>query len=145
MGTIIKIITIGLLLHIGINDYRIRRISNINCFLVFLIGVIELLFLDGVLFDVYVAVLAVFSPIFIVFVLSRKKIGAGDVKLIFGLCFLLGMERLIVSLLMAMMLAIITFFCAKISRKRFYNSMKERGIPLGFFISIGVIWVLLLS
>lgn len=137
-----KCIYIVVLAHIGLKDYRCRRISNFDCVLLTFIGII----ISKTLYESAICILVVFAPFLIIYLMGGG-IGAGDVKLVFSLCFCFTLTRLLLLLMLGMILVLIVFGFKRLVGLRFKLKMNTnitpKNIPLGTFISLGAIWVLL--
>lgn len=127
----------ALLLHLAYHDAKNRKIPNIDCFLIILLGIVNIIFLNKTVYDVYLALIVVFGPILAVFVFGSKLIGAGDVKLILALCVSLGFEVVLNTLFWGMLAALLGVVIYRIRGKNINDN-----IPLGFFIGLSAIFVL---
>lgn len=137
-----KCIYIVVLAHIGLKDYKCRRISNYDCILLAFIGI----FISKTIYDSAICLLVVFAPFLIIYLIGGG-IGAGDVKMVFSLCFCFTLTRLSLLLVLGMVLALIALVIIRLVdlsfKLKINTNITPKNIPLGTFISLGAIWVLL--
>ena len=89
----------------------------------------------GVLLDAAAGFLAGGTAVFLLFVLTRGGIGAGDVKFLAAAGFCVGSRRILRAQVFAAFLACPVCGCLFLTK----NRSKRKGIPLAPFLSAGIL------
>lgn len=118
-----------ILFRASVLDVKSKQIQNYYSGLIIIVSLfyisdIPLLqrFVEGVIISI---------PLIIIWIIWKKGLGAGDIKLIFGCTLVLGIEKVMWGLLLGMVLAGV----AGIALRKINNKNK---IPLVPFISLGM-------
>ena len=132
----ILLFNIVLLAYIGYSDLRFRKISNKSICLLLVLAILSNI---GASFAKnIVGIFVIFVPILILYIIT-SKLGAGDVKMVFCLCFLLPMTELATALFIGMSITLLAVTIAS----KIKNTNCYKNIPLGTFMSLGAVCVLL--
>lgn len=132
--SIIYSILFSILLVISIIDYRHFIIPNGLIIGIFLLAIINL-FLDfKYLFGYIIGFFAASIILLILSIITRGKMGGGDIKLMAAAGFLLGWQKILLALMIGSIFGAVTgiiLIGLKIIKR-------EQMIPFGPFLSIGI-------
>lgn len=135
----IFLLTIVVLVSISIVDYLYYEIPNEYNALVFLLG-IAWAYKKAMLADGFVAALVLFLVFFLLMVITKGQLGAGDVKLVAGLGWFLGKSSILPFLMYSFFVAAFVSVILLATKKK----KKEDRIPFGPFLCTGFFMVFLL-
>lgn len=114
-----------ILVYSSITDITHRKIKNIACILIFLIGIARIIIGEIHIIESLFAFIIIALPVLILAKIRKGSIGGGDLKLIMSLCFSLGMITAFVMLI-SLSLGLI-----------YAKVLKQKNIPLAPFVLIG--------
>ncbi len=93
------------------------------------------------LYDGLIAAFAAFIVFYLLFVLSKGGMGGGDVKVIFPIGLLVGVEKISLLVLISSVIASLYAFALILLKK----ANRKTPIPFGTFLAIGVYVVLMMG
>lgn len=125
-----------ILILISISDLYKKKIPDLFCGIIFVIGVISIFFIKDIrIVDRLLGVFVISVPMLIVSSVFQRSFGGGDIKLMASGGMFLGVKLVTVSAILGLLIAGIYIVIAKISK----NKDIGRGIALAPCISIGMI------
>jgi len=156
MESVLKVIFVGLLIAVSINDIKRMEIPNRLNLLIFLLGVVRLvvhltvfvsvsdwLATKWIFWDPILGSLIVSVPLLLVAIFSKGAIGGGDVKLLAASGFYLGGRAVLRGSIFGFILAgvyaaviCVVRICAERSQQ--VGSVLKKEFPLGPFLCVGL-------
>ncbi len=134
--SLLCIMFFGTLVTVSIFDLYKMKIPDFLCVIILVVGIISMFFMKDIkMVDRLLGIFVVSTPMFAIAMLARKGFGGGDIKLMAASGIFMGAKLIIVSFILAMIMAgiyiIISYFVK--------NKSIKNGFALGPCFSIGMI------
>ena len=132
LGVLMDALFISLLVWCSYTDIQKRKVSNMSVILLLCLGIAHtvLMGLTGNTWWTYPAGMALTVPFFVVWL--RGQIGAGDVKLVMGICLYLGVLNALIAFAL-MVLALIGLMTRSWAKTKTF----KRAIPFAPVLAFG--------
>lgn len=137
MGIISFLFTMTLI-ALSMIDRDIMEIPDSLNAVILLMGLFSLLVMETKLLDRIIGCLVISVPLMILNVLIPNSFGDGDIKLLFGCGFLLGWQKTVGGMCIAIILAGIKAFYLLV----FQKVNRKSHLPFAPYISIGMVFML---
>ncbi len=133
LSTIVFLLTFSILIVVSVIDYRYMIIPDSMVVSIFVLGVANTL-LTGAYIDHIIGLFAVSSILFLIAVITKGKMGGGDIKLMAAAGLLLGWK----GILMALMLGSVVGSVIGLTLMAMKKIEKKQMIPFGPFLCLGI-------
>lgn len=135
--SILCIVFFILLISMSAFDLFQKRIPNILCILLLILGIISCYFFRDIsLISHGLGAIIISVPLLIIKAITNKKIGSGDIKLIACCGLFLGWELILLGTFIGMLFSGIYIIISLITK----NPDIKQGFPLGPALSLGMIF-----